>query len=632
MWVFENTQFTDDRGRTETRETLLWDLAGQPDYRLIHQLNLNEVALALIVFDSRSQTDPFAGVRYWDKAIRQAAQVLGDTTRPITKFLIAARMDVGAIGVSSDRIDGLMEECGFSQYFKTSAKEGWHISALADAIRRGIHWETLPQVSSTELFQNIKTFLVAEKESGRLLSTFNDLYRSYQLSSGASSSDQLRGDFNVCIGLIESRGLIQRLNFGNFILLQPELRDAYASAMANAAKDEPDGLGCINEERLRLGELRLANDERIKDRHQEELLVLATIEELLRHEIAFRENSADGTLLVFPSQLTRENPELPDLQGKTTVYQFEGAIQNIYATLVVRLSHSNIFAKKAMWKNSVKFSTKNRSVCGIICHETGEGRGELTVFFDQTATQETRQQFEQYVDTHLSRKALPGSVEKRRIVSCPTPDCGQVFTNEQVTRRKERGFNSIQCPVCDETIIFLEAPVTAQVHASVTFDIDSAADRQRQREIARTAMQGKIASDDFDVFLCHNSSDKPVVKTIARRLRNEQILPWLDEEQLQPGLPWMQQMGEQIDNIRSAAVFVGANGTGPWQSREISMLLQKFTQRGCPVVPVLLADTPKVPRLPIFLEINTWVDFRKKEPDPLQQLIWGVSGRKPRAT
>ena len=33
------------------REVWLWDFAGQPDYRLIHQLYMDETALALLVID-----------------------------------------------------------------------------------------------------------------------------------------------------------------------------------------------------------------------------------------------------------------------------------------------------------------------------------------------------------------------------------------------------------------------------------------------------------------------------------------------------------------------------------------------------------------------------------------------------
>ena len=51
--------------------------------------------------------------------------------------------------------------------------------------------------------------------------------------------DNLPAQFETCIGRVESRGLIRRLSFGNFVLLQPELLDAYASAFVNAVKEEP---------------------------------------------------------------------------------------------------------------------------------------------------------------------------------------------------------------------------------------------------------------------------------------------------------------------------------------------------------------------------------------------------------
>src|SRR5207302_187356 len=51
--------------------------------------------------------------------------------------------------------------------------------------------------------------------------------------------------------------------------------------------------------------------------------------------------------------------------------------------------------------------------------------------------------------------------------------------------------------------------------------------------------------------------------------------------------------------------------------------------RKCPVIPVVLADAPDKPVLPVFLRGMTWVDFRKQEPDPMGQLIWGVKGENP---
>jgi WD40 repeat protein len=51
-------------------EAVLWDLAGQPDYRLTHALFLDKVDLALIVFDPGNHSDPLKGVEYWLKALR----------------------------------------------------------------------------------------------------------------------------------------------------------------------------------------------------------------------------------------------------------------------------------------------------------------------------------------------------------------------------------------------------------------------------------------------------------------------------------------------------------------------------------------------------------------------------------
>lgn len=133
----------------------------------------------------------------------------------------------------------------------------------------------------------------------------------------------------------------------------------------------------------------------------------------------------------------------------------------------------------------------------------------------------------------------------------------------------------------------------------------------------------------FDVFLCHNSQDKPAVEKIAEELKIRGIKPWLDKWELQPGLPWQRELERQIQNIRAGAVFVGSSGLGPWQNMEIRAFLQQFVKRGCPVIPVLLTNGPKRPKLPLFLEGNTWVDFRDSQSNPMDKLVWGITGKKP---
>jgi hypothetical protein len=122
--------------------------------------------------------------------------------------------------------------------------------------------------------------------------------------------------------------------------------------------------------------------------------------------------------------------------------------------------------------------------------------------------------------------------------------------------------------------------------------------------------------------------DKPAVRQIAQRLVKAGINPWLDEEQIRPGTSWQKALGQQIESIKSAVVFVGKNGIGPWQDEEIQALLSEFMRRNCPVIPTVLADATQTPELPWTLRNRHWVDFRAPEPDPLKQLIWGITGAK----
>ena len=133
----------------------------------------------------------------------------------------------------------------------------------------------------------------------------------------------------------------------------------------------------------------------------------------------------------------------------------------------------------------------------------------------------------------------------------------------------------------------------------------------------------------FDVFMCHNSEDKADVIEIADQLRQRGMKPWLDVWELRPGAIWQFALEQQIESIGAAAVFVGQHGVGPWQGEEVYAFLQEFIRRGCPVIPVMLPETQTQPRLPIFLKNRHWVDFRVRSPDPLSQLLWGITGEKP---
>src|SRR5947207_5598766 len=243
----------------------------------------------------------------------------------------------------------------------------------------------------------------------------------------------------------------------------------------------------------------------------------------------------------------------------------------------------------------------------------------------------TGKQAEDLFVWHLELKQLhqtaPPSQVRQRDFICST--CGEAFTKMQVNTRLACGFMSIRCSACDTEVSLLDRVnrLTSPPPSLITATKQES-NNQRNGESTMLILPSKIVMQNFDVFLCHHGVDKLAVKQIGKQLKLYGLLPWLDEWELRPGLPWQQVLEEQISHIKTVAVFVGKNGLGPWQYQELAVFLHEFAARGRPVIPVLLPDAPQEPTLPMFLKAMTWVDFRVQDPDPLQQLYWGITGRR----
>lgn len=150
------------------------------------------------------------------------------------------------------------------------------------------------------------------------------------------------------------------------------------------------------------------------------------------------------------------------------------------------------------------------------------------------------------------------------------------------------------------------------------------------KPISNNSTRSSNNSNTFDVFLCHNSEDKPEIRRIADDLIKEGIKPWLDEREIKPGELWESALENQISTIKSATVFVGESGIGPWQSIEMRAFINEFVERKCPVIPAILASAKTTPPLPILLKSLQYVDFHLSNPDPIKQLMWGITGEKPK--
>lgn len=612
-------------GIRETREVLLWDMAGQPGYRLIHQLYLHQAAVAFIVIDPESDR-ALDSLDDWERALRVAERLRNG--RPIQRILVAARIDVGRGKMGRTRLAAEAEHRGFAAYVETSAKTGEGMQALSSMLERSLGevWPYLPRVQSLDLCADVQSFLIQERRAGRVLSLRDDLLRCYCYARQHQQDDsQLAAAFDAALELLATQGLVRPLCMGRSVLLRPEILDAYAAALVNSARAHPAGLGAVPTDDLSTG-LFLPAEIRPRDHEEERLLLIATEEEILRYELGVYDYTETGRYLIFPSEITRQPARAPALEHATVVFSFDGPLLSIYATLIVRLANSGYFTIDALWRDGARFRARSETgLYGTLLRRQNESRGELALFFDEHAMPSAKGYFEQYIRLHLERRAGEGTLCRRRVViclSCNTPPGEKLIEYWLRQRRQE-----VPCPACNTILSLRDDPEQVLVPTTIA-TMDRAADDARDRAVAAKTIEGKRAINDYDVFLCHRSADKQQIKRVGRQLLENGILPWLDEWDLRPGCSWQRELERQISKIKAAAVFVGAQSLGPWQEMEHDAFLREFVRRACPVIPVILADCECEPDLPKFLEGLTWVDFRKSTPDPLRRLIWGITGKR----
>jgi len=136
----------------------------------------------------------------------------------------------------------------------------------------------------------------------------------------------------------------------------------------------------------------------------------------------------------------------------------------------------------------------------------------------------------------------------------------------------------------------------------------------------------------FDVFLSHNSRDKPAVERLGVKLKRDGLEPWLDKWHLTPGGRWQEELAAGIRDSAACAVFVGPHGMGDWVYEELGVALDRAAKdRGFRLFLVLLPGLPEPfdpTSLPPFLSTRTWVDLRAGIEDTraFQHLINAIKG------
>lgn len=411
------------------REIWLWDFGGQADQRLIHQLYMDETAVAVLVFDGQKE-DLFETLGQWDRDLNRASH------QEFSKLLVAGRVDAGGLRVSRTQLEAFRKERGYLRLLETSAKANLGCEELRQAILESIRWEEIPWRSSPLLFKRLREEIVRLKDAGRVLMRFNELRETLQLRLLQEEDDEVARftdeELKAVVGLLASPGVVWELKFGSWVLLQPERINAYAQAVIQTMRADEYERGCLQEERVLGGDLAYHSSIPRLAANDERFVLLAMHQTLVERGLCLREHTDKGPLLIFPSYYRRERPELVGHPAVLVSYRFSGFIDDIYATLVVRLHHTKPFAQDQLWRYAADFKTLTGKQLGVKVTRRGEGAAVLEVYFDPLIPVEEKIIFSKYVHEHL----LHGATAVSRLRHYVCPHCGTSVGNREVAMER----------------------------------------------------------------------------------------------------------------------------------------------------------------------------------------------------
>lgn len=134
----------------------------------------------------------------------------------------------------------------------------------------------------------------------------------------------------------------------------------------------------------------------------------------------------------------------------------------------------------------------------------------------------------------------------------------------------------------------------------------------------------------YDVFLSHPHTHADWVEKLAIRLKDEHNLQvWLDKWVLVPGENFIPKIAKGLEEAATCAICVGKDTLRGWVQLELQKALNRRTKdETFRVIPVLMPDSAEE-SINDFLELQTWVDFRRDEAEALHRLVCGIKGKPP---
>jgi hypothetical protein len=253
--------------------------------------------------------------------------------------------------------------------------------------------------------------------------------------------------------LLDGPGVVKELDYGTYVLLHPEWINTYAQAVIRTLRQASQELGALPLRSIEDGKLLFQTVGRDggtltmkRLAEAEERVVLREMERQLEERgLCLRQ----GDKLVFPSHCGRERPEKLEYPSVFVSHAVSGYLDDIYATLVVKLADCESFKLKELWRDAADFETlKGDHHMGVKLTRESADSGDISVYFGAGVTIQEQVIFANYIYGHLQSRSQ--QVDRLRHYVCPycqTPKGNpQVLMKKLLERKKEA---TVECDNCE---------------------------------------------------------------------------------------------------------------------------------------------------------------------------------------
>jgi small GTP-binding protein len=610
-------------------EAILWDFAGQPDYRLVHALFVDNADLALVLFDASDLRDPLHGVGFWIKQLQSA-----QSRCPI--ILVAAQTDRGSSSLTQEELEAFCRRNGLAGPIATSAATGVGMEVLVERMKSLIPWEEKAATVTTSTFKRVKDYVLGLKEAkpaGRIIVTPEELRGSLEATdAGWQFTDD---EMLTAVGHMENYGYVKRLRTSTGelrILLQPERLNNLASSFVLEARRNPKGLGALEEKRLLAGGYELPELKDLREVDRDMLLDSAALL-FLEHNVCFRETDPlrMEPYLVFPELINLKKP--PDDETVTedgVAYSISGPTENVFASLVVLLGYTHTFTRTAQWQNNARYEVGDGLVCGFRQEAERDGELDFVLCFGSEVGPPVRTLFQGLFESFLARRNL--TMLRYEPVRCTNASCGHLLDRSVVRQRLKDAKTFAFCNDCGERLTLPAMAEPIQLTREVKAEVETqrrAAEQRTRFEQAVFRVQVFVAEQKITPPECFISyawgepeRERWVEKRLATDLQKAGIAVVLDRWENRIGAS-VARFIEKIE-LSDRIVMVGTPlyrhkyenkdaGTGYVVASEVDLINNRLlfgneAQKES-VLPLLLAGE-RAASLPPLLQGRVYADFR----------------------